>query len=368
MSAEQQREIRFKVNRIVDLLRAEHQQALLIRRNENLAWITAGCLARRVLLPSDTNVAAVLITRDGQRYYLTTNNEAARLAQEDFFDLGFQAMVVPWHASGFEDTVRNLVGLSACITDHPYGDSPVVDLTPLRTPLLDDEITRYRALGLDVANTVSLILQKLKPGMSEHQMNAMVASSLWAAGIEPSVLLMAVDERIMKYKHAVGNGQELHRFGMINLCARRHGLAISITRFVHFGPMPQQLVDAFYIATTANAALLAMTRAGVTAGQLYQVAQEAYAVAGFPGEEEFHHQGGAAGYSERDWVATPGGSQVVANAQAFAWNASIRGGKVEDTVLLQDGRIELLTPTPALPMVRTAVGRQEYVSAGVLLR
>jgi antitoxin VapB len=353
---------------VVDLLRTEHQQALLIRRNENLAWITAGRLARRVLLPSDTNVAAVLITRDGQRYYLTTNNEAARLAEEDFFDLGFQAMVVSWHASGFEDTVRNIVGTHACIADHPYGDSPVVDLTPLRTPLLDDEIIRYRALGRDVADIVSHLLLKLKPGVTEHQMNAMVTSSLWAAGIEPSVLLMAVDERILKYKHAVGHGEALHRFGMLNLCARKHGLAVSITRFVHFGPMPQQLVDAFHIATTANAALLAMTRTGVTAGQLYDVAKEAYAIAGYPGEEEFHHQGGAAGYGERDWVATPGGSQVVVNAQGFAWNASIRGGKVEDTVLLLDGKIELLTPTPALPMITTTVGRQDYVSAGVLLR
>jgi Xaa-Pro dipeptidase len=321
-----------------------------------------------VLLPSDTNVAAILITRDGQRFYLTTNNEAVRLAEEDFFELGFQAMVVSWHASGFEDTVRNVVGAGSCVADHPYGNSPVVDMTDLRTPLLDDEITRYRALGRDVAEIVSNLLQRLKPGMTEHQMNAMVASALWAAGIEPSVLLMAVDERILKYKHAVGHGQALSRYGMLNLCARRHGLSISITRFVHFGPVPQKLADAFHIATAANAALLAATRSGVTGGQLYHVAQKAYAEAGFPGEEEFHHQGGATGYSERDWVATPFGSQVVVNAQGFAWNPSIRGGKVEDTVLLQDGRIELLTPTPSLPQVRTSVGRQEYISAGVLLR
>jgi len=368
MSPEQQHEVRVKVERIVALLRDGHHHALLIRRNENLAWITAGRMGRRVLLASDTNIAAVLVTREGHRYYLTTNNEAARLAEEDFFELGFQALVVSWHASGFEDTVRNVVGPGSCIADHYYGDSRVVDLTPLRTPLLDAEITRYRALGEDVAEIVSTLLHKLKPGVTEHQMNAMVASSLWAAGLEPSVLLMAVDERILKYKHAVGQGETLHRFGMLNLCARRHGMAISITRFVHFGPLPGQLADAFYIATTANAALLAMSRAGVTAGQLYDVARAAYAEAGFPGEEEFHHQGGAAGYGERDWVATPGGSQVVVNAQGFAWNPSIRGGKVEDTVLLQDGRIELLTATPSLPQVRMTVGRQEYVSSGVLLR
>jgi antitoxin VapB len=366
MSTELQQEIRIKTDRVVERLKAGRHQALLIRRNENLAWITAGRMERRVLLPSETNVAAILITRDGQRFYLTTNNEAVRLAEEDFFELGFQALVVSWHASGFEDTVRNVAG--SCLADHPYGNSPVVDLTDLRTPLLDDEITRYRALGRDVAEIVSHILLRLKPGMTEHQMNATVASALWAAAIEPSVLLMAVDERILKFKHAVGQGQTLSHFGMLNLCARRHGLCVSITRFVHFGPMPQKLADAFHVATAANAALLAATRVGVSAGHLYHIAQKAYAEAGFPGEEEFHHQGGAAGYSERDWVATPFGSQVVVNAQGFAWNPSIRGGKVEDTVLLQDGRIELLTPTPSLPQVRTTIGRHEYVAAGVLLR
>jgi antitoxin VapB len=368
MSSEQQQEIRGKVDRVVDMLRAERHHALLIRRNENLAWITAGRMERRVLLPSDTNIAAILITEDGRRFYVTTNNEAARLAEEDFFELGFQALVVSWHSSGFEDAVRNVAGAASMVADHPFGNTPVVDLTALRTPLLDAEITRYRTLGRDVAEITSHLLQRLKPGVTERQMNAMVASALWAEGIEPTVLLMAVDERIMKYKHAVGHGQTLSRFGMLNLCARRHGLAISITRFVHFGPMPAQLVDAFHVATAVNTALLAATRSGVTAAQLYYVAQKVYAEVGFHGEEEFHHQGGATGYGERDWVATPSGDQVVVNAQGFAWNPSIRGGKVEDTVLLQDGKIELLTATPSLPQVRSSVGKHEYVSAGVLLR
>lgn len=368
MSPEHQHEVQIKVERVVDLLEAGDHHALLIRRNENLAWITAGRMERRVLLPSDTNIAAVLITRDRGRYYITTNNEAPRLAEEDFFELGFQALVVSWHATGFEDTVRNVVGYGSVLADHPYGGHRVVDLTPLRTPLLDEEITRLRSLGRDVADIVGNLLHRLSPGITEHQMNAMVASALWARGIEPSVLLMATDERILKYKHAVGHGQTLARFGMLNLCARRHGLSVSITRCVHFGAMSSQLIDGFLVANAVNTALLAATRAGVTAGQLFYVAQKVYAEVGHPGAEEFHHQGGASGYSERDWVATPRGDQVVVNEQAFAWNPSLHGGKVEDTVLLQDGRIELLTATPSLPQVRTVVGRHEYVSSGVLIK
>jgi antitoxin VapB len=54
--------------------------------------------------------------------------------------------------------------------------------------------------------------------------------------------------------------------------------------------------------------------------------------------------------------------------QAFAWNPSAKGGKVEDTVVLQNGAIELLTETSKFPVVETVVGGQSYRSAGVLLK
>jgi antitoxin VapB len=98
------------------------------------------------------------------------------------------------------------------------------------------------------------------------------------------------------------------------------------------------------------------------------VAQAAYAAQGFPGEERFHHQGGPTGYGEREWIATPEGTEVVVNNQAFAWNPSMRGGKVEDTVLLRDGTIENLTPTPELPSLPASVEGSNYVASGVLVK
>jgi antitoxin VapB len=118
-----------------------------------------------------------------------------------------------------------------------------------------------------------------------------------------------------------------------------------------------------------NAALLNATHVGATSAELFKVAQDAYAAQGFPGEERFHHQGGATGYGEREWVATPEGTEVVVNNQAFAWNPSIRGGKVEDTVLLSGGAIENLTATPELPVLADAIVEgSSYAAAGVLVK
>jgi len=166
----------------------------------------------------------------------------------------------------------------------------------------------------------------------------------------------------------VARGATLERYGMLNLCARKWGLAISITRFVHFGEMPSDLAERFVSSARVNAALLDATRLGATSSVLFKTAQEAYAAEGYPGEEEFHHQGGATGYGEREWLATPKGREAVENCQAFAWNPSIRGGKVEDTVLLKDGAIEALTATPELPVVETERNGTTYRSAGVLVK
>jgi antitoxin VapB len=156
---------------------------------------------------------------------------------------------------------------------------------------------------------------------------------------------------------------------MLNLCSRKWGLAISITRFIHFGALPDELGARFNSAAQVNASLLNAIRVGATSAELFKVAQATYAAQGFAGEERFHHQGGATGYGEREWLATPEGTESVVNNQAFAWNASIRGGKVEDTVILRDGAIENLTSTPELPVLSDAIVEgSTYVAAGVLVK
>jgi antitoxin VapB len=101
--------------------------------------------------------------------------------------------------------------------------------------------------------------------------------------------------------------------------------------------------------------LIDETRPGAAASRLYQVAADAYAAAGFPGEELRHHQGGAIGYRARDWVAHPTSKEIVQARQAFAWNPSITGTKMEDTALVVDDAVELITSTPDWPGIPLTV-------------
>jgi antitoxin VapB len=361
-------ELDAKHEQLVEWLKSQGLAAVLIRRNENVAWVTGGAVELRVLTPGETGVASLLVTATGKRYYFTTENEAPRLHDEEFGALDFEPVLFPWWADDTAAAAAKLAG-GPLGSDTPGTGLILVNLGPLRAALHQSEVERYRWLGVETAAATVEALNEVEPGLSEFDLEAITAGGLLRRGILPSVALYAVDERIVNYKHAVPRGRRLKQYGMLNLCARKWGLAISITRFIHFGALPAELAARFEAAARVNAALLTATRVGATSAELFKVAQAAYAAEGFPGEERFHHQGGAAGYGEREWVATPQGTEVVVNNQAFAWNPSIRGGKVEDTVILRDGVIENLTATPELPMLTEAIVEgSAYAAAGVLVR
>jgi antitoxin VapB len=357
-------ELEGKQLRVAEWLNAHHLHGVLLKRNENIAWLTGGAVEVRVLTPNETGVAALLVMRDGRRYYFTTANEAPRLQDEEFGALDFEPVIFPWYANATDDKALELAGVHLGSDTHIPGFQPV-NLSSLRASLQATEIARYRWLGTQTGAAVSEVLKGLEPGLTEYDVEARVAAALLSRGILPSVYLMAADERILKYKHAVARGKRIEKYAMINLCARKWGLTVSITRFAHFEAVSEELQAKFAAASHVNAALLDATRVGATSAELFKVAADAYAAAGFAGEEQLHHQGGATGYWEREWVATPEGSERVVNNQAFAWNPSVRGGKVEDTVLLRDGQIELLTPTPDLPALASSANGKSYPATGI---
>lgn len=360
-------ELEQKHQALVEWLKAQKLAGVLIRRNENVAWVTGGAVELRVLTPGETGVASILVTAEGKRYYFTTENEAPRLNDEEFGALDFEPVLFPWYADDTLNAALKLAG-GPLASDTPFPGTTAANLYPLRQSLSESEIARYRWLGAETAAATVESVHAVEPGLSEYDLEAMTAGNLLRRGILPSVYLYAVDDRIFKYKHAVARGARLKNYGMLNLCTRKWGLAISITRFVHFGKLPDELASRFHSAAQVNAALLDASRVGATSAQLFKVAQDAYAAEGYPGEERFHHQGGPTGYGEREWVATPNGTEVVVNNQAFAWNPSIRGGKAEDTAVLRNGTIELLTPTPELPVVEAVVNGTTYPAAGVLVK
>jgi Xaa-Pro aminopeptidase len=115
------------------------------------------------------------------------------------------------------------------------------------------------------------------------------------------------------------------------------------------GEIQSELRERTEAAAFVNAKLWDATRPGATGADLYQIAADAYAGVGFADEINLHHQGGAAGYKTREWVAHPKSAEVVKQNQAFSWNPSVSGTKVEETIIVPSDGYDIITRSPDFP-------------------
>jgi antitoxin VapB len=193
---------------------------------------------------------------------------------------------------------------------------------------------------------------QIQPGMTEQHIAAILGSEVQQRGAQPIVNLIATDERAYHFRHPLPTDKKLERYVMLVLCGRKWGLVTSITRLVHFGPVPLDLQQRIAAAAAVFAAFVAHTRPRNTLGAVLAQAKAAYASQGFGDEWQRHHQGGAAGYESREYLGLPGSRDVVSTGQAYAWNPSIAGAKVEDTILVGSDGNQNLTATPGWPEIQ----------------
>ena len=373
--SESLREIEEKMERVQRFLKAQNLGGVLLTKVSNFSWATAGIGDNHIVITSEIGAASLLLMRGGRKYLVASNNETARLMDEDLKGLGYEVKEFKWYEDKSEpdrkrEIIRKLARGQQVGTDVAYADlRPVGDaFSALRYRLSDSEIKKYRWLGRSATEAAVAVCKELRPGMSERQIETITSNELMRREIRPTVLLIGVDERIYRFRHATPSRAKLRRYAMINICARRWGLVIALTRFAHFGPLPSELRARLRAAAEINARFQAHSTPGAPAANILRMAQQWYASQGFSGEWEKHHQGGAIGYGERDWVAHPNSSEIVHERQAFAWNPTIQGAKMEDTIMAHEGRIERLTRTPDWPMIPVRANGKVYQSPDILIR
>ena len=366
------REIEEKTERLVGMLEREKLGGVLLSGQHNFAWITGGA-NNGIDRSRENGAASVLITNKGRRYLLSNNIETPRMLSEEVSPELFEPIEFAWQdekASGtfLTDAAAKITG-GAVATDLAVNASVrAVDglIAECRHSLTDEEIARYRLLGSDAASAIDGIVDQLRPGMTELAVAEMMRHELASRLIESVVTLVAIDERISRFRHPVPTRKGLGETVLLVTCAKRNGLIASLSRMVTLGEPSAELLEKTEAAAFVHSKLLAATLPGASGADLYRTARDAYAGAGLPGEIDKHHQGGAAGYRTRDWVAHPGSGDFVKRNQAFAWNPSVTGTKVEETVIVTDDGIETLTTSGKFPAFTHRIDGRDYSSPGVL--
>ena len=337
-----------KHERINQLLEELDLDGLIIQQIANFAWATDG--ASSYINTATTNGVATLIVTREAKYLIADNIESPRFENEE----QLKAQGWEFHTHRWDQSSAALAKLTEGMKLGADGTYPgAVDLSGelvLRRSYLDTaEQDRFRLLSARCAEAMDEAIRAVKPGMSEFQIAALLSAATQSRGVLPIVNLIATDERVYNFRHPLPTSKRLNNYAMLVLCGRKYGLVCSLTRLLHFGPLPDELKKKADAVAYVDAAMIAATRPGRAINEVFQAAKAAYAETGFADEWHLHHQGGPAGYDPREFVATDAVGDPVGAGQVYAWNPSITGCKSEDTILVGEDSNEVLSAIPGWP-------------------
>jgi Xaa-Pro aminopeptidase len=342
-------EVSEKIKKIRQILNTDGIEAVRFRGVDWFSWATGGG-SSVVIFTNEIGVAEVLITQE-KALVLTSPIEARRLKEEELTN-DYEVITSPWFdVEGTEKIVRGIVGDSPIFCDRPVGQEIPLshEFQTLKMSLTESEVTRYKKLGAESAAAMSEAIKKSSPQWTENQLAAAGAAALWERGIHPTLILVAGANRVEKHRHPFPTNERLGHRAMMVFCARRHGLYANLTRWVSFKEPTAEETARMKTVAEIEATAINESRAGKTMGDMFQIISAAYKAQGIEDQVAAHHFGGLTGYLSREAVSTPGQRTVIPENSALAWNPSMPGAKIEDTILTSKKGIEILTVDPTWP-------------------
>ena len=343
--------MRTKRERLDAFLEERGLSAVWFARPNTFAWLTGG----NNVVSGTTEIGIAAVGYDGDRLRVVTNNiEAPRLHEEELAE-EIDVEVAPWYETDLAGAVAELSSRPAA-ADFDVSGFESVEASGLRQPLTDTDVEAFRALGHDTAESLETVCRTLDSTDTEREVAARLLGTLADSAVTAPVVLVGGGERAQRYRHYTPTDSQLGRYVLVSVVGQRAGLCASATRTVAFDP-PSWLKEHHTAATRVEASALGATqfhgRRNGTAADVFTAIQDAYAAVDHPGEWQLHHQGGAAGFDDREWIATPMLDAPVYLPMGYAWNPTIQGAKSEGTVLVTDEGFEALTMTNSWPR-RTA--------------
>jgi Xaa-Pro aminopeptidase len=360
-------EIKEKERRVREFLRSKNLKALLLKRQANFSWMTCGGL-NLVGITTEVGATSLLIIEKA-KFVISNNIESPRMTEEEgLTKQGFIVKTFPWYEDQEVSIVRELIGEGPLGSDVPFQNAIVVadDVARLRYSLTPEEVERYRWLGEKVSLALERTMIAGRPGEKESEVVGRLCSEIWKDRIDPVTLMSAADDRVFQFRHPIPTERRIEKYLMVSVIARKWGLNVSLTRFVHFGKLTQELKEKYEANVFIDCTFMAHTRPGIPAREVLQKGIDTYQRMGYPEEWKFHHQGGSIGYTGRDYRVNSKTSDMIQENQAFTWNPSITGTKSEDTILATSKGPEMITRPLLYPTLSMTVEGISFIRPALL--
>ena len=363
-----QAELQYKWSKVRGLMSEKGLAGILFRKQSNFAWLTGGgrnCVG----LATEIGVASILVTAEDQ-YLLCNKIEAPRMAAEEKVEeLGYEIHSYHWYQDQELSLARQLAGSEHVGCDVPFADLTVVgsDIAPLRWSLTHWEIERYREVGFMTSLAIEDAAKTIQPGDKECEVVGRLAAILWENRLDFITTFCAADERISQYRHPIATEKTVENRAMLCVNARKWGLIVSLTRFVQFGQVDEEIRRRYDANVHIDCVMMAHSIPGQPVVNAFNRGLEAYKEHGFEQEYKLHHQGGSIGYEGRDYKVDFNTNIEICENQGFAWNPSITGCKSEDTMLATSHGPELLSRPVSFPVLEVEAGGHVFRRPDILI-
>jgi antitoxin VapB len=343
-------DVRCKHERVLEFLDRQSLDALILGRQDNFAWLTAGG-DNRVVTTTEMGAALAVVARDA-KWLISYPMDSRRILEEDAPGQGFEPIVIPWHQGSLAaEAGKRTRGLRAGADFALPGVRQCgSEITGLHYPFTALDTERCRWVGQASARILARVAAGLGPGMTEREAAARLLYEYTLAGMTIDVLLVGFDGRIGQYRHPVPTGRALERYALLHPAARRWGLHANVTRLVHFGSPPAATQKAIDAVVEIAARIVGRIEPGVRFADILNEQKQHYRELGYPDEWNQHFQGGITGYTLADPTCCLHPELRICDGQAFDYFVTITGAKSEELVLLTGGRAEVASLDSQWPL------------------
>jgi Xaa-Pro aminopeptidase len=348
-------EFKVKVERVRQLCEREELEGLLLGSAASFAWITCGGDNRRGLAEQGSP-ASVLITFE-DAWLICEEGERSRLAEEEIAGLPLEIQGYSWYEGSEREAVEDILEGARWGADVPgLGVEDFSEaLSELRRALLPPEVERLQWVGREAEAALRAVCFELEPGETEYELAGRLAAACYDRKLYPAAVLAAVDDRMERAPRPVPTDKELTEMALLTLGARRWGLHVYLTRMVRFGMIDSELRTLHDGVTSIAASMMLSSRVGVPGREVFERAREAYRKAGHPDNWQEASLGGGAGYDPGRFAASPECDLPIAPLQALSWSPWIGGCRSQDTLVVSESEITIVTEARHWPRVEQRI-------------
>jgi Xaa-Pro dipeptidase len=362
-------EIAVKEARVREHLVRSGLKGVLLKSQHNFCWFTGGGL--NVVTIADTlGVSSILITPT-ERFLICDRIEMPRMTEDEGLANLFTFLEYEWVDGNEAEQVAKVAPPAQIGCDLPGFGYPCIaqEIQALRYELLPVEIDRYLWMGAKASRAIESVLKDfVRPGMTESEVVGELSKILWKDRIDSMCYQSAADARAYKFRHAIPTERTIEKYLMLNVNARKWGLVTTVTRIVHFGPVPAALRKQYADTVYIECGMMHETTPGAAMADIFAKTCQLYEGLGYKDEWRLHHQGGAQGYRNRDYLMKPSSPERVRENQCICWNPSIAGTKSEDAFIAQSQGRLMVTQATVFPTLTIEYGGEKFVRPGMLER